>query len=67
MAVNGFFRNQFTALETGGRAKRAPRLCVDCGTGIDSQGGKKRCGPCSDLHCQAAMRAYQVKYKAKQK
>ncbi len=49
MAVAGFFRNQFSFIETGKRAKPVPRFCDRCGTGIETRGGKRVCSPCYDI------------------
>lgn len=37
--------------------KRAKRLCVGCGAGIQSLGGAKRCGACSAVKYEESMRA----------
>lgn len=61
MTVPTAFRNHFTALEIGRRAKRAQRFCIGCGTGIDSQGGKRRCGPCSAERLEETIAAGRLK------
>lgn len=63
MAVSQFYRNQFTSLEVGKRASKPPRACADCGTGIDSMGGKRRCGPCSAIRQEGQIAACQRKYR----
>ncbi len=62
MAVSQFYRNQFTSLEVGKRGSKPPRVCADCGTGIDRAGGKRRCGPCSAESSQIRNRANNKNY-----
>lgn len=63
MAVAGFYRNQFSCLETGARGKRPPRHCVRCGVGIDNKGGKRSCSPCSDVRLKESIAARRKRIK----
>lgn len=62
MAINQSYRNTFASLETGRRAQVPKRVCADCGTGIDKQGGKKRCGPCSSKRHDETIMSNRSKY-----
>lgn len=56
------WRNHFTALETGKRAK-PKRRCIDCGVELFRKSSAKRCGPCSDVKNTANLAAYIAKRK----